>query len=264
MHSTPSALWNRRHLLHVLVTSNIKRQNKNSSLGYLWWLLDPLMMTGVYFVLVALIFDRGGTNQPFILFLVCGLLPWKAFAESLGQSTNALRGATGIIKAISFPKAVLPLAQVSANTFYLLVALIVPIGLALLHAPTHGTWPTAWYLLLPVVIFIQALLSLGLCMFLSIAGLFFADLQNIIRHLTRMWYFLSPGLYSIELVPEQWQTLYRLNPMVGVFTSYRDIIMHGRMPALIDLAYPLAVALIVLALGYTTLRKWEGKVVQHL
>lgn len=264
MRSVPSNIWSRRHLLGVLVLSNLKRQNKASSLGYLWWLLDPLLMTGVYFMVVSVVFDRGGANAPFILFLVCGLLPWKAFAETLSQSTNAFRSAGGIIKSIAFPKAVLPMALVASNTVYLVFALVVPFALALVYAPTYGTWPAPVWLLLPVLVAVQALFALGVSLVLSIAGVFFVDLQNIIRHVTRMWYFLSPGLYSIDLIPEAWQPVYRLNPMVGIMTSYRDVIMHGRLPALVDLAYPLAVAGGLIFVGYGILRRFEGRLAQHV
>ena len=215
-------------------------------------------------MVVSVVFDRGGANQPFILFLVCGLLPWKAFAEGLGQSTNSFRNAGGIIKAIAFPKAVLPISLVASNTIYLLFALIIPITLAVVLAPTHDTWPALSYIMLPVVVAVQATLALGLSLLLATAGLFFIDLQNIIRHITRMWYFLSPGLYSIDRIPEDWHSIYRLNPMVGILTSYRDVIMHGRLPAFIDLAYPLAVACLFLVVGYAVLRRFEGKLAQHL
>lgn len=264
MRSVPTNLWKRRHLLWVLIVSNLKRQNKRSSLGYLWWLLDPLLMTGIYYIVVAVVFDRGGANQPFILFLVCGLLPWKAFAEALGQSTNAFKSAGGIIKAISFPKAILPMALVASNTIYLVFALIVPITLALLFAPSYGTWPSLYYLFLPLIVGIQAFFGLGISLVFATAGVFFIDLQNIIRHITRMWYFLSPGLYSIELIPEAWQPLYRLNPLVGILTSYRDVIMHGRAPQFFDLAYPLAVASVLVVVGFMVLRRYEGRLAQHV
>ena len=101
MRSTVANLWRRRHLLGVLVASNLKRQNKNSVLGYLWWLLDPILLTCVFYIVVAVLFKRHGSNQPYILFLIIGLLSWKAFSDSVSQAVNSIRGQASIIKSIA-------------------------------------------------------------------------------------------------------------------------------------------------------------------
>lgn len=264
MKSTPSNLWARRHLLGVLVVSNLKRQNKNSALGYLWWLLDPILMTMVYYVLVAVLFKRGGDNQPFVLFIVCGLLPWKAFTSSVKQSISSIRSAKNIIKSISFPKSVLPLSLTLSNTVYFLVGILVASALASLYGPMYGTWPNVYYLMLPVIILIQLLFTVGLCLFFSTMGLFYQDTGNIMNHVLRMWYFLSPGLYSIERVPVAMRPWFRLNPFCELMTMYRDVIMWGRMPRAFDLSYALLVGVISFLIGYAVFRRSEGRFVHKL
>jgi ABC-type polysaccharide/polyol phosphate export permease len=265
MRSSPASLWSRRHLLWVLTVSNLKRQNKSSALGYLWWLVDPLLMTGVYFLVVGVLFQRGGGgNRPFLLFLLCGLLSWKAFSDSVSQSIHAIRGQAAIVKAISFPKAVLPLSLVLSNAIYFAVALLVAVGLALWYAPEHGTWPNAWYSLLPVVMAIQLVLTAGVALLVSALGVLYLDTGNIAGHLLRMWYFLSPGLYSLEQVPESLRPVFRLNPFAELMTAYRDILMYGRAPALADLGLALALGLASLLLGYLFFRRLEGRLVQRL
>jgi ABC-type polysaccharide/polyol phosphate export permease len=255
MRSTVAKLWQRRHLLWVLTTANLKRQNKNTVLGYLWWLLDPIMMTGVYYLLVAVVFDRGGDNQPFLLFLLCGLLAWKAFSGSVSQSIGILTSQAGIIRAIGFPKAVLPLSLVLSNTVFFAFGLLVAAVVALAYAPEHGTWPGWSYLLLPLVIGLQLLFTAGMALVMAVFGVLFRDTGNIMRHVLRMWYFMSPGLYSLDRVPERLQPLFRLNPFAELMTAYRDIIMHGRVPAAYDLLYAGAVGLVMLLVGYWTDRK---------
>lgn len=264
MRSTLANLIERRHLLWVLVSSNLKRQTKNSALGYLWWFLDPLLMTAVYYLVVVVLFRRGGHNQPFVLFLVCGLLPWKAFSNTVGQSIGSLRGSGGIIKSISFPKAVLPLSLVLSNTVYFLFALIVAMVIGLAYGSEHGTWPNLYYLMLPVVVFLQALFTAGLCMFLAVLGVFFVDIGNIMSHILRMWYFLSPGLYSVQQVPESFRPIFRLNPFSELMTSYRDIIMWGRMPSAFDLGYAFLVGVVTFLAGFAFFKHYEGRVVQRL
>jgi ABC-type polysaccharide/polyol phosphate export permease len=264
MRSTLPNLWRRRHLLRVLTVSNLKRQNKNSTLGYLWWLLDPLMMTAVFYIVVVVLFKRGGSNQPYILFLVLGLLTFKAFSDSVNQSVGSIRGQAGIIKAISFPKAVLPLSLALSNGVHFLFALLVAIGMALLYGSEHGTWPSIYYLMIPVVLGLQLLFTVGMVFLVSTLGLFFQDTANITAHLLRMWYFLSPGLYSLDIIPEQYQPYFRLNPFCELMTSYRDIIMYGRMPSWFDLGYALLAGLVSCTIGYLIFRRYEGRFAQKL
>jgi ABC-type polysaccharide/polyol phosphate export permease len=259
-----ASLLERRHLLWVLVSSNLKRQTKNSVLGYLWWFLDPLLMTAVYYLVVVVLFRHGGKNQPFVLFLLCGLLPWKAFSDSVGQSIGSLRGSSGIIKAISFPKAILPLSLVLSNTVYLFFAFIVAVGMGLYYGSEYGTWPNVYYLMLPVVVLLQVLFTAGLCMFLAVLGVYFVDIGNIMGHILRMWYFLSPGLYSMYQVPESLRPIFRLNPFCELMTSYRDILIRGQMPSAFDLGYAFLIGAVFCLAGYFLFKRYEGRIVQRL
>lgn len=264
MQSSLKNMWRRRHLLRMLVISNIKRQNKNSVLGYLWWLLDPILMTGVYYFLVAVLFKRGDSHAPYLLFLLIGVLCWKAFADSVGQSTLMLRNQAMIIKAISFPKAILPLSIVMSNTFFFMTSLLVAVGLALVYGPHWGTWPSLYYVFLPLIIGMQVLFTVGLALLVAALGVFFADIANITGHLLRMWFFLSPALYSLSRVPKKFLPFYQLNPFSSLMTSYRDILIFGRLPALGDMAYALGAGIMSCALGLWIFKRLEGRLVQKL
>jgi ABC-type polysaccharide/polyol phosphate export permease len=264
MLSSPANLWDRRHLLRVLVTSNLKRQSRNSALGYLWWLIDPILMTGVYYVVVAVLFKRGAANQPYILFLMCGLLCWKAFSDSVNQSVASIKGAVGIIKAIPFPKVVLPLSLVLSNLVFFGCGLAVLVGLSLLYGSTYGTWPSAAYLWLPLVIAVQLLFTTGLCLAVAVIGVLFSDTSNITGHVLRMWYFLSPGLYSLSMIPERFRPWFRLNPFCGLMESYRAVVMDGTAPPWDDLGVAALVGVLAMAFGYFLFRVYEGRLVQKL
>jgi ABC-type polysaccharide/polyol phosphate export permease len=264
MQSTISNLWQRRHLLRVLVISNLKRQHKNSVLGYLWWFLDPILLTAVFYIIVAVLFKRHGGNQPYIMFLICGLLAWKAFADSVSQTVLSIRSQAQIIKSISFPKAVLPLSLVLSNTIQFLVALVVVAGMGLWYGEKYGTWPNLYYLMLPVVILLQVFFTAGVAFLVSTLGLFFQDTNNIVGHLLRMWYFLSPGLYSLDMVPERYRGIFELNPFSGLMTSYRNILMWRRMPDWSDLGYIFLVGMACCVVGYQVFKRYEGRFVQKL
>lgn len=264
MRTTPSTLWQRRHLLRVLTASNLKRQGKNTTLGYLWWLLDPMLMTAVYFLLVAVVFKHGKENQPFVLFVLCGLLAWKAFADSVSQSVRSIVGQAGIVRSISFPKGILPLSFVFSNAIFFAVALLIAVGLGLLYGPTYGTWPNIYYLFLPVVICLQVLFTVGVAVIMAAMGVLFKDTGNIVGHLLRVWYFMSPGLYSPAHVPKEYLSLFEMNPFCGLMTAYRDILMHGRMPNLGDLTYVLVAGLISCSIGLLLFNRLETRLVQNL
>ena len=151
-----------------------------------------------------------------------------------------------------------------SNTVFFAIGLLVAVALGLWYGPAHGTWPNVYYLMLPVVIGLQVLFTVGLALVLAAVGVVFRDTGNIAGHVLRMWYFLSPGLYSLDRVPADLQPWFRTNPFCALMTAYRDILMHGRMPALYDLAYALAAGLASLGLGYLLFRRLEGRLVQNL
>ncbi len=264
MRSTLAGLRQRRHLLWILVTSNLKRTSRNSTLGMLWWFLDPLLMAAVYYVVVVVIFKRGGAHEPYVLFVVCSLFSWKAFSDTAGTASTVLKRQAPIIRAVAFPMAVLPLSQALSDTIYFGFSLIVAAVIATLYGPTHGTWPNLYYFLLVIPIAAQLLLASGVALLLATLGVFFLDLPNIVRHLLRIAFYLSPGLYSVEAIPERFRDLYMLNPFAGLMTSYRDIIMYGRAPEPGHLLLPLAIAAVIFALSYALFRRYEGRFVQYV
>jgi len=263
MPSTLSELWSRRHLLWVLTTSNIKRTNKHSTLGWLWWLLDPILLGTVYYVLASMLFERRA-NQPFALYLIIGLVSFKAFNEAVTQSAAVIRGRTAIVRAVSFPKMVLPLSLVLSSTFFFLFSLVVVALLASWYGPRYGTWPSLYYALLPAVIACQVLFSVGIALMAATAGVYFEDARNIVGHLMRVWYYLSPGLYSLDQIPERYHTWLRLNPFTRLMTMYRAIMMEGRPPDPSDYAMALAMGVGACAVGYWVFRRHEGGFVSEL
>ncbi len=264
MQSSIKNLISRRHLLRILVSSNLKRQNKNTTLGYLWWLLDPILMTGVYYLLVAVLFRRGDGNSPYLMYLLLGLLSYKAFSGSLAQSVSMLQNQGAIIKAISFPKAVLPISMVLSNAVYFIVALLVAMGMGIYYGPEWGSWPNWYYLMLPLVISFQVMFTVGLALIVATLGVFFKDTANILGHLLRMWYFFSPGLYSLDKIPDHLLPYFRLNPFCELMTAYRDIMIFGRMPTVFDLGYSFITGVVSLLFGYWVFRRYEGRLVQKL
>jgi ABC-type polysaccharide/polyol phosphate export permease len=216
-----SELFGRRRLTRYLVGADIKRTHADTLFGQLWWVIDPLLQMAVYIVLVTIIFNRPTPDYP--LFIFAAILPWKWFSTTLNDATLSVTGRQSLIRQIQFPKIVLPSAAVLAGTWSFVFGLIA-LGIVYLF---YLDRLTAWVLLLPVIAAVQLLFTLALAILLSALNAFFRDIQNVLRHALRLWFYLSPGLYSLEAIAKSHPSLgavLRLNPFSVLFDSYRAII----------------------------------------
>jgi ABC-type polysaccharide/polyol phosphate export permease len=208
-------LVSHRRLTRFLVGADIKRTHSDTLFGQLWWVIDPLLQMAVYIVLVTIIFARKTPDYP--LFIFAAILPWKWFSTTLNDATLSVTGRQTLIRQVQFPKIVLPTASVIA---FGLAAL----GFVYLF---YLDRLTLWVLLLPVIAAVQFLFTLALGILLSSLNAFFRDIQNVLRHALRLWFYLSPGLYSLSAIAGSHQIVYnvlRLNPFAVLFTSYRSVI----------------------------------------
>jgi lipopolysaccharide transport system permease protein len=247
-------VYHYRELIRNLVIRDLKVRYKNSVLGILWSLLNPLLMTIVFTVVFTLMLRNDTPNYP--VFFMCGYLPWSFLSESVVGGTNSIVGNAHLIKKVYFPREVLPLSDVLSGLVNFLLALIVLFGMILVFR----VGLTASVLLLPVVIVAQVLFSLGLVFFLSTANVFYRDTQHIMQVVMQAWFFLTPIFYPIDIIPESATVLgitidlqlwvRRLNPMASLIASYRDILLRGAVPGLDFLFRTVITCLAVFVIGY--------------
>lgn len=244
-----------RELIRNLVVRDLKVRYKNSVLGFLWSLLNPLMMM-VIFTVVFTIMLPNNTIERFPVFVLCALLPWNFFSSSVMTSVHSVVGNAHLIKKVYFPREVLPLSTVLANLVNFLLAMTVLFAMMfLLRTPL-----TVWTLLLPAIVLIQLIFTLGLALFLSTLNVLYRDTAAIMEVAMLAWFFLTPVFYPITILPH-YRTLfglsldiqrlaYILNPMASIIASYRVILYHGAPPAFDFLARTVVTSLALLALGY--------------
>jgi len=246
-------LWNYRELIKCLVGSDLKVTYKNKLLGFLWTILDPLMMMGVYILLVRVIFKRGGPQFPVLLF--CALLAWKWFTSSLSDSVVAITGKEKLIQTVYFPKAVLPISKVLGGLAEYLFSLIALVPLLFIFRAKISLM-IFW---LPALLLVQLLFTIGASVLCACFGVYFRDLQNILRYSLRFWFYLSPGLYSVkDRIPVRFQHIYMLNPFAALFTSYKNILVRGEAPSNYMLIVVL-IALTILITGFIVFDEKEAK-----
>ena len=233
-----------------MVRADLKKTGADTLLGNVWWVVDPLIQMLIYSVLVTLIFDRH--MEAYGLFVFSGILPWKWFDSTVRDGVTAITSQERLIKQIYFPKLVLPVAAVTAGIINFTFGLVPLVGLTVVLYRDHLS---AWILLIPVVAAVQFVFSLSVAIAMSALNVFYRDIGNLTRHLMRFGFYLSPVLYSPEVILESglvernpWiAVVYNLNPWVHLLDSYRDLTYYGQPPDWLGLAVLAVVSLFLVA-----------------
>ena len=250
----------RWRLIRYMVVANLKRTHTDTALGQLWWVLDPLFLMAIYVVLVQLIFNVGTPDYP--LFIFAAILPWKWFSISLSTAAGSVTAREGLIRQIQFPKIVLPVAAVGSATVSFAISLI---ALALMYVFFLDRL-SPWLLALPVIAVVQFIFSLALAIGLAGINTFYRDVQNLLGHVVRLWFYASPGLWSfrdhLEGAP-QLRAVLSFNPMAPILESYRNVIYGatdgsgGLPPDVVGLAVVLLASLAFLAIAVVVFKRME-------
>ncbi|MEZ4710399.1 MAG: ABC transporter permease [Caldilineaceae bacterium] len=258
-----------RELIYYLVVRDLRARYKNSVLGFLWSLLNPLALMLV-FTAVFTIMRPDHTIQNYPIYVLCGLLPWNYFAAGLLGSTNSIVAGAGLIKKVYFPREALPIAAVLSQLVNFLLAFVVLfVALIFFQSP----W-SAWLWLLPLVILMQSCFILGLSFILATINVFYRDVMMIIDVVILAWFFLTPVFYPISAVPATANLLgftlplhrlmYVLNPMASLINAYRDILYWGYRTDLDFLVRTLITSLVILIFGYWFFQRYSGRFGEEL
>jgi lipopolysaccharide transport system permease protein len=242
-------LFRYRALIQSLVSRELKARYRGSVLGFLWSFANPVLLLVTYTLVFMIILPMKQIPrmEPYFLFFFTGLLPWTWFISSLLEGSSVLIAGGNLIKKVLFPAEVLPTVTVLTNMVQFLIGL--PILLVLLAFAGKLTWTA---LLLPLVIVVQLVLTLGGALFLSALTVHFRDIGNILGHVLQLWFFATPILYDVELLrgtSETLRQLERLNPMGHIIISYQQMLFHGHFDHWRGLAGTLVAGLVALAVG---------------
>jgi lipopolysaccharide transport system permease protein len=210
-------LWAHRELFVILVARDVTVRYKQTILGIAWAILQPLMMMAIY----TIIFGRFGgipsDGIPYSLFAFSALLPWTFISNALQASGNSLVTNAYMITKVYFPRMLLPAASVGMGLVDFGIATIV---LAVLMA-YRGIAPTWNLLMFPVLVFVTAVLTLGLGLWAAALNVRYRDVRHLLPFLTQVWMFLSPIIYPLSIIPARWRYLVALNPLYGIIENFR-------------------------------------------
>lgn len=277
MNSSWPHLLERRELLFELVWSDLRAQMVRRRLGALWWVADPLLMMLVYWGVVVGLLGRGKTAYaPYPVYVLCALVTWKHFAKATQRAASILRQRESLIRSVPFPTAVLPAAEAASGLVLSLGGyLVVAVASLLFPSPHHGGSLLPW-VQVPLLLAFQLVAVTGVCLLLACAGALVPDLEAGASHLIRIGFYLSPGLFGLDLVhdellarlgPEAGAVVlsaYLLNPFAILFTGYRDAFFYGRFLPLEHWFLLAGSSLGLLALGYGFYRRHDDELVKRI
>ncbi len=246
-------LWGQRELLGVWTAREVRIRYKQSVLGVLWALLQPLAFTFMFTVVFSYVVQVPTDGIPYPIFSFTALLPWTLLTASISFGVPSLVGNMNLVTKIYFPREILPLAAMFAALVDFLVASLIYVAMLLWYR--LPLYPTA--LLLPLLLVVQTALALGLVLLGAAALVFYRDIRFVVPLTLQLWLYASPVIYPASLVPAQWQWLYALNPMVGLLEGYRAILLHGVWPSPATLAPAVVISTVLLVAGYAWFKRVE-------
>lgn len=210
-------LWQYRDLLYILTMRDIKVRYKQTLLGALWAIIQPLFTMLIFSLLFGRLANMPSDGIPYPIFAFAGLLPWTFFSNAVTNSGNSLIGNSNLITKVYFPRMVIPVASVASG----LIDFAVAFGLLILLMFYYGIAFSINLLMLPVLIVLTALLAIGIGMLMSALNVKYRDVRHALPFLIQLGMFASPIIYPLSLVPEKWQWLMLLNPLAGQIEAYR-------------------------------------------
>lgn len=247
---------NYRNFWQLVLTKirfNLRSEVAESYLSYVWWVLEPLLHMGVFYLVFDVVMNRGGPN--FVAFLLCGLVPWLWFAKSVNNSSRSMLQGKGLISQTNIPKIFFPLVVIGQDTFKQSFAFALLIIVLLAYA-----YPiTAYWLWLIPIVAVQILFIISISFFVSFIIPFAVDLQYLIRSGLTLWMLMSGIFYDYQriLLPEH-QELFLLNPMASLIASYRQVLMYGEIPRVVSLIYVALFSVLLIGLMRAVMKRYSN------
>jgi len=210
-------IWEYRELLGIFVWRDLKVRYRQTVIGALWAILQPLLTMVIFSIFFGRLAGIPSDEIPYPIFSFAGLVPWTFFANSINQASNSLVNSADMIKKIYFPRITMPMAAVFASFVDFVLAFIILLGMMLYY----DFIPTINVIWLPLLILLTMMTGLGVSFWLSALNVQFRDVRYMIPFITQAWLFATPVAYPSSLLTEPWRTIYGINPMVGVIEGFR-------------------------------------------
>jgi lipopolysaccharide transport system permease protein len=238
----------------VLTARDVKVRYKQTVLGFVWAIIQPVMLMIVFSIFFGGLAQMPSDGVPYPIFVFAALLPWTFFAGAISASANSLIGSAHLVSKVYFPRIIIPLSSIGAG----LVDFAISAGVLLLLMAWYGVGWTFNLLAAPLLVAGVVLVAFGVGTFLSALTVTYRDFRYVIPFMVQFWMFATPVVYPASLVPDEWRWMLYLNPMVGLIEGFRSAFL-GRPFDIPALAIALGVALVFLLAGIAYFEKVERR-----
>jgi lipopolysaccharide transport system permease protein len=216
-------LWTFRDLFIILAARDVKLRYRQTALGVIWVILQPLLASLIFAVIFGRLARLSSDGLPYLLFVYAGMLPWNFFSGALQRAGNSLISDSKLISKVYFPRVIVPIASTGAVLVDFLVAAAVMVVLLVAYRV-----PPTWQLLaLPPLLVLLAIVAIGVSLWLSALNVYYRDFMYALPFVIQVWMYVSPLVYSGSTVPERWKPLYALNPLAGIIDGFRWSVLGG-------------------------------------
>jgi len=259
-----SSLWQYRHFVISSIKNELKSRFARSKLGGLWMLINPLAQVLIYALILSNILAAklpGIDNKyAYAIYLMAGLLAWNLFSEIIGRCLNIFIEQGNLLKKMNFPRITLPTIVVGScllNNVLLFIAML-GVFLALGH---QFSWVMLWLIPLTVIV---VMLAIGIGLVLGIINVFLRDIGQAFPIILQVWFWFTPIVYPVNIIPGSYRELLRLNPMFSITEAYHQILVYGKPPAMGDIAIITGIALALMLLSLFLFRRASPEMVDVL
>jgi ABC-type polysaccharide/polyol phosphate export permease len=250
-----------RSAVLTLIQYNLKSTVATTRLGVLWWVIDPLVMMGIYYFLVRVVFERGGPD--YHLFVLCGIVPWQYFARSVRLSSRSIASNRALLRQIGMPIAVIVAVPVLVQLVFACF------GVGVIMAWNHGAVGPHSLAVVPLLLLLAAF-SYGAGLLLAVCEVHYPDTNAILGYVLRIGFLLSPVLYPVsrileeQSIPEWAKVAYQANPLAWIISGFRDVLLTGTAQDWNVFAVLLIGALAVVQAGLACIRAAASRIVKMI
>ena len=240
-------------LIQQLTGREIKARYKQSILGYAWVLLVPVMNLVVMTIVFSYLIRVPTGNIPFPLYLFTALVPWTFTSSAVAGATSSLMANSTLITKIKLPREIFPLSSILVKMVDLGLSTLVLIALMIFYG-AHFYWSLMW---IPVIFLIQFIMVNGVGLILSATNVFYRDVENVLGVFLMVWMYLTPIVYTPEMIPPRYRAIFALNPMTGIINAYRNVILYGVHPPWQSFGYAVVISILLFIVGFFYFRRTQ-------
>jgi lipopolysaccharide transport system permease protein len=246
-------LWNYRDLLWILVERDIRLLYKQTALGILWVILQPLIAAVILTIVFGWVAKLPSDGAPYLLFVICGMTVWTYFSQALQRAGNSVVYNAHLVSKVYFPRLLLPLVHIIRALIDLVVVMLVLFVLmAVYRVP-----PTVRLAAIPFLVIFMMVTATGIALWFSALSVKYRDCSNGLPYFLQMWMYATPVVYPMSMVPKQWLWLFALNPAVGFIETFRWAVLGSNLLRIDLLVLAVTVSLVVLFSGAFFFRRAE-------